>query len=90
MNDLLRKTRFTVFLLDYFYKEKMIRVKELLEEANSSPDPELRFLKSEIRRLAMFEEKFLRLIENYSHDASEIDCLPADMVFRLIIGNEDF
>jgi len=90
MTELLTKTRFMISVLDLFHKEKLLYMQSILEEVNSSPDPELRFFKAELRRLAMFEEKFLRLMENYPQDISDIQQLHPEKLIKILVGNVDY
>lgn len=83
----LNKIRFISKILEIFHQEKLNRLARLLEELNSGNPPETRFAKAELRRLAMFEEKFLRLIETYP------DPIPQDtfdnprLIYDLITGD---
>lgn len=90
MNQLLKKTKFIISIMELFHKEKLFYMQLILEEVNSAPDPQLRFFKAELRRLAMFEEKFLRIMENYPVDVYEMDQMAPTKVFKLIIGDTDY
>jgi 5-methylcytosine-specific restriction endonuclease McrBC regulatory subunit McrC len=79
--------KFILTVLETFSIEKQTILKNLLEELNSSSDPQTRFFKSQLRRMAQFEAQFLEMMETYQYDTSTIN--PVDFV-RKLVGLDDF
>ena len=90
MKDDLVKIKFVAEILALFYKQKNMILQALLEDLNSSPTPEIRFFKAELRRLAMFEERFLTLMESQDDPLLEISTKNSQNIFSILIGNKDF
>ncbi len=83
----LDKIKFIAKTLEIFHQEKRNRLERLLEEFNSGNPPETRFAKAELRRMAMFEEKFLRLMENYPDPIPQETLNNPRLMYDLITGD---
>lgn len=85
------KALYIANMVKLFSFHKQLVTENLIQQLNSAPVPQTRFLRAELKRLCEAEIKFLKLIDAYPADHLSADDLRlSTRVFEVLTGEEDF
>ena len=87
INEELKRVDLMLKVSAMFFETRKLLLSYIIEECNSNSSPELRALKSELRRLSMQEEKFYQLMKILPDPLPDVD---VKFFYDVFTAAEDF